>query len=261
MEQESAMTDAPSDKSPRDRSPSFPFIPLQSAVERLTAFETTFGRHPVPVEKAGPAWGWKEKSSQADQTLAALRSFGLIEYQKINGRRQVVLTEEARKYLRAQQDTVKKQVLKQSALRPKIVRQFWTSWGPDRPSDPIAIDQLTLENGFSDAGAKNFLRVYDATISFAGLSDSDKVMPPDPVDDAVDEPEDDFEMDNPPPPKPPKGGIALMAGERELTTGLLSKEASFRLIVSGRVGAKEIDRLIQKLSLDKEILAEPDPEA
>jgi hypothetical protein len=51
-----------------------------------------------------------------------------------------------------------------------------------------------------------------------------------------------------------------MEGERELTTGLLSKDASFRLIVSGHVGAKEIDRPIQKLSLDKEILAKPDPE-
>jgi hypothetical protein len=47
-----------------------------------------------------------------------------------------------------------------------------------------------------------------------------------------------------------------MAGERELTTGLLSKDANFRLIVSGPVGVKEIERLIRKLELDKEILAE-----
>lgn len=47
-----------------------------------------------------------------------------------------------------------------------------------------------------------------------------------------------------------------MHGERELTTGLLSKDASFRLIVSGQIGEKEIDRLIRKLRLDKEILAD-----
>jgi hypothetical protein len=51
-----------------------------------------------------------------------------------------------------------------------------------------------------------------------------------------------------------------MAGERELTTGLLSKESNFRLIVSGPIGVKEIERLIQKLELDKEILADPDAE-
>ena len=49
-----------------------------------------------------------------------------------------------------------------------------------------------------------------------------------------------------------------MEGERELTTGLLSKGASFRLIVSGKVGDREIERLIKKLELDKEILAERD---
>jgi hypothetical protein len=51
-----------------------------------------------------------------------------------------------------------------------------------------------------------------------------------------------------------------MEGERELTTGLLSKGASFRLIVSGKIGVKEIERLIKKLELDKEILAEQESE-
>lgn len=59
---------------------------------------------------------------------------------------------------------------------------------------------------------------------------------------------------------PPLGKVKLMAGERELVTGLLSKSANFRLIVSGEVGVKEIDRLIAKLELDKEILAD-DPDA
>ena len=49
-----------------------------------------------------------------------------------------------------------------------------------------------------------------------------------------------------------------MENERELTTGMLSKGASFRLIVNGNIGAKEIDLLIRKLELDKEILADDD---
>jgi hypothetical protein len=47
-----------------------------------------------------------------------------------------------------------------------------------------------------------------------------------------------------------------MEGEHELTAGLLSKTASFGLIVSGNVGAKETERLIAKLKLDKEIRAD-----
>jgi hypothetical protein len=54
------------------------------------------------------------------------------------------------------------------------------------------------------------------------------------------------------------GKVNLMAGERELTTGMLAKDASFRLIVTGNVGVKEIERLIKKQELDKEILADED---
>jgi hypothetical protein len=42
---------------------------------------------------------------------------------------------------------------------------------------------------------------------------------------------------------------------------MLAKEASFRLIVTGNVGVKEIERLILKLEIDKEILADQDEEA
>ena len=39
-----------------------------------------------------------------------------------------------------------------------------------------------------------------------------------------------------------------MAGERELTTGLLAKDASFRLIVTGKIGVKEIAELGSSLT-------------
>jgi len=47
-----------------------------------------------------------------------------------------------------------------------------------------------------------------------------------------------------------------MAGERELTAGTLAKEASFQLIVTCSIGVMVIERLIQKLEIDKEILAD-----
>jgi hypothetical protein len=61
----------------------------------------------------------------------------------------------------------------------------------------------------------------------------------------------------PSPPAPTKEAtVTVMEGERVLTTGLLSKDASFRLIVSGPIGVREIERLMKKLELDKEILAD-----
>ena len=59
-----------------------------------------------------------------------------------------------------------------------------------------------------------------------------------------------------PPPIRPRREAKIMEGERELTSGLLSKDRSFRLIVTGQIDVKEIERLIKKLEPDEEIPAE-----
>jgi hypothetical protein len=241
-------------KAKKDRSPSFPFIPLGLAVQRLEAFDKHFGRHATPANRVGLAWGMKEKSSQADQTLAALRSFGLVTYNGSGSAREVTVSDEGRTYLRAQQESIKEASLKQAALRPKVLRKFWALWGKDRPVNAVALDTLILHNAFSDSGARDFLEVYDETVSFAKLSNDDKVLDVEGDDDG------DMEEKTPlnPPPLLPKNEVRVMTNERELIRGPLAKDASFRLIVSGAIGVKEIERLIQKLEFDKEILAEPD---
>ncbi|NTE89133.1 hypothetical protein [Agrobacterium rubi] len=157
----------------KERSPSYPFIPLEVVLQRLTAFDQTFGRHPTPASKVGLAWGMKEKSSQAAQVLAALKSFELVRYEGGGDNRVVHMTDVARTYLRAQQDSVKQQVVKDIALKPKLLNQFWNIWGQKRPIDAVCLDALVLTHRFTDSAAQNFLKVYDATIAFAGLKDSD----------------------------------------------------------------------------------------
>ena len=170
------MTDAEAASGQRDRSPAYPVVPLETALTRLAEFETHFKRTPARPDKIGDAWSIKAKA-YADRIAAALRYFGLLEYQESSagGPRFVVVSDEGRKYLRAQQEEMRREIVKAAALRPKQIAKFWTEWGPARPADAAAIDQLALESGFSDAGARDFLKVYDATIAFARLSDSDKI--------------------------------------------------------------------------------------
>lgn len=158
------------EKAKRERSPSFPFIPLKTAIQRLVAFEEYFKRHPAPLEKAALAWQMKPGSSQAGQTTAALKAFGLLEYQGGNA----AISDEGRTYLRAQQDEIKRAVLKRAAIRPKAIDRYWQDWGADRPPEALCLDQLVLSGGYTEAAARLFLRVYDETIDYAGLADSDK---------------------------------------------------------------------------------------
>ncbi len=178
----------------RDRSPSYPLIPLEVAIERLTAFEAHFKRSGARPEKVGEAWGIKAKA-YADRTRAALRYFGLLDYQGTGRDRQVVISEEGRKYLRAQQDEIRREVVKAAALRPKEIAKFWNEWGGDRPANAACLDDLVFEHGFSEAGAREFLKVYDATISFAGLSYSDKT-PAEDTENGEDESEGNGDGDN-----------------------------------------------------------------
>jgi hypothetical protein len=250
--------------SKRDRSPAFPQVPLGDAVDRLVTFEKHFGRHPAPVDKAGAAWGLK----QCGDILAALRYFGFLEYSGASAARQVAITDEGRNLLRTQQESTKREILRRAALRPKEIAKFWPIWGSDRPPDDICLDELVLRNGFSPRGAPLFLTSYDATIAFAGLTTPGKIGTDSPAEVSAGDGINPAAHADPPsanPPSPlvrrasvPSKGVAIMEGERELTTGLLSKDASFRLIVSGPIGVREIERLIRKLELDKEILAEHD---
>jgi len=116
-----------------------------------------------------------------------------------------------------------------------------------------------------------FLASYDATIAFAGLTTPDKIGADSPAEVSAGDGvkpvvHEDLPRANPPPPFVGRApvlskGVAIMEGERELTTGLLSKETSFRVIVNGPVGVREIERLIKKLEFDKEILADEGEEA
>jgi hypothetical protein len=244
----------------RDRSPSYPSISLKAAVERLVAFEKYFGRHPASADQAGKAWNLKT----ADQTIAALRYFGLLDYEGRSGARQITISEDGRNYLRAQQDSVKQEILKRAALRPKEIRKFWDIWGDDRPPNDICLDDLTFRNAYSDRGARVFLKVYDATIAFAGLVDSDKIPSGAQDDDGdVGEGEDDFTLD-PPPPAPPAGvkrGVPIMEGERVVFAEESDPQRYIKLVASGDIDETLLDALSDYLKRQRKRLGLPQTEA
>jgi hypothetical protein len=227
------MTDANEATGQRDRSPAFPVIALDGALGKLAEFETHYKRSAARPEKVGEAWGIKTKA-YADRIAAALRYFGLLEYQGSGQDRRVVVSEEGRKYLRAQQEETKREIAKTAALRPKQIARFWNDWGADRPADAACLDDLMLKHGFSEGGARDFLKVYDATITYAKLSDSDK-PPPEAGDDAPEDNDDNDEVVEDRTPPPPKGKVRVMEGERVVFTEEIDPQTYVKLIASGFV--------------------------
>src|SRR6266508_254430 len=109
-----AATDS-EDSGQRDRSPAYPILPLKGALDRLAEFEAHFKRSAARPEGVGEAWGIKAKA-YAGRVAAALRYFGLLDYQGAGKSRRVVVSEEGRTYLRAQQEETKREVVKAAAL-------------------------------------------------------------------------------------------------------------------------------------------------
>ena len=196
------MADTKETVAQRDRSPAFPVVSLEAAIGKLAEFEAHFKRTAARPEKIGDAWGIKTKA-YVDRIAAAMRYFGLLEYQGSGTDRGIVVSEQGRKYLRAHQEETKDEVIKAAALRPKQIAKFWSKWGADRPADAACMDDLIQNHGFSDSGARDFLKVYDATITYAKLSNSDKA----PAEGQEDEEEADVTPEVHTPPKPGAGTL------------------------------------------------------
>ena len=328
MVDESIKSVPPTSKPGRDRSPPYPFISLKVAVDRLAKLEQKFGRHDAPMAKLGLAWNMNAKSSQALQTAAALKAYGLVDYTGTTKERGVALSTDGRNYLRAQQDSVKHEILQRCAVKPRAIALCWNRWGADRPPDEVCLDELILKSKFTESAARTLLRVYDETVVFAKLQGSDKVATPTEElddDDAVPgglerrmlepNPGDFVRWESggvvqfesrrvlgrspdgeyvfvegsrsglpikeitvveapiashaPPPSSPPplspfaassQESVVASSGEREWLRGPLSRDVSYRLIVGGDIGPKEIGKLIKLLQAQKAILDDDDEE-
>src|SRR4051794_10580533 len=63
----------------KTRSPNFPYIPLEQALERIRTVWDREGRQSAAPETLAGHWGYSEKSSGGRQTVGALRHSGLLE--------------------------------------------------------------------------------------------------------------------------------------------------------------------------------------
>ncbi|WP_426314514.1 hypothetical protein ACN9MF_28240 [Methylobacterium fujisawaense] len=179
------------------RSPPFPFIPLERALQRMREFADYSKGHPVRMLSAvAGAWKYNPKSSGGIQTVAALKGFGLIIDSGSGDERKIQISELGRRLLRSPPPQVRQNMVKEAALKPKLISEYWSQWGANRPPDDECLWTLKDERGFTDEAAAKFVSVYDATLAFAGLTLSDtlSVSDEDTEADLVGEPDEEGAM-------------------------------------------------------------------
>ncbi len=177
---------APAKKPRQGRSPAFPFIPVQKALERVDAFRLAEGgrpKHFAPVVSACKAWGLGVKTGPALQTIAALNHYGLVEFEGAGENRAMRPTETALNILLDKQpeSPERDQLIRRVALTPPIHKELWEKWGSGLPSDPTLETYLIRDRGFSESGARDLMAEYKSSIAFAKLNEAATIAPADAI--------------------------------------------------------------------------------
>jgi hypothetical protein len=164
-------------KGRKHRSPTYPGINLQQAVKRAAELYAQDGRNPASFRAAVTHWKYSEKSSGALITIAALKSFGLVNELESKNGRTFQLSPLGLKIIadKRPESPERDAAIREAALLPKIHAELWRKYNGNLPSD--AELQYRLENDwhFNVNAINPFIRELRDTIAYAGLKQSDKI--------------------------------------------------------------------------------------
>lgn len=214
------MTDA--DNGPASKGKRFPFIDLEKALDRAAKlYEADRNGRPMQVSVAFDVWEYSGKSSGGHQTVAALKSYGIIDADKAQDAKRINLSQNALRYFKEERDDEKARLRKLFALRPALLAGLWQHWRDSPPSDNVARSFLKIDLGLGEQQARALLGIYKENLTFAELKGGDKVVEKD-----TDADEDDAAVIAPTPP-PSKGESSETKARIPAKIGM--KEDTFNL--------------------------------
>ncbi len=156
----------------KHRSPNYPYIGLEEAIERAGELQKVAGIHPIRVTTAWETWNYKKGAG--NQIVAALDAYDLVSVEGIGDKRQIKLTLDARKILDNTSERV--ELLKNMALLPDLHKDIWEYFKGDLPPDNKVIrEYLVYERNFNPSYVDKFIEQFKASLAFANVSKSDKI--------------------------------------------------------------------------------------
>lgn len=145
----------------KERSPNFPFIALDPAVQRAQVIYSHERRGSAPVRAIARHWAYSESSSGFKQTLGAVKSYGLLVEEAGPSGKMLRLSDLAlRILLDVRPDSQERSdLLKKAALRPPVASAVFKRWPEGLPSDHTLTHFLIFERGFSEDTANRAAKI------------------------------------------------------------------------------------------------------
>lgn len=149
----------------------YPSLSLEQAIDRARVLYDRERYNAAPIDQIAKHWGFKTiKTGPASTAYSAVKQFGLLDESGSGPTRKASLSQRARAILTAPED-VRAEEIRTAALEPTMNRQVWERYKTHTGSPESFNWHLISEMGFSDTGAREFAKQYEATIRFAGLDE------------------------------------------------------------------------------------------
>lgn len=247
-------------QSKRPRSPSFPYLDIDTAVEYSGKLYAAAKSAEVRLADVAAAWGMAPKSGSLARYVSALSQYGLIDTMGANDARRIKISAAGKRILDDQRPGVREQLRSEAALKPRIIRGLFFGesdmphWGRERPSDSIAESALKYDLDFGSDAAKRLLSVYDAALD-AILQDFDIVNEPDedekePVETEVGESAIRVEVERHP-ASPPEVKAEAAPVEAGLNKIHFRSEDGKTIYISAKLDLEGLDLLAKKIEAFK----------
>ena len=158
-------------KSSGQRSPSFPFITLEKALFRAQTLYDNEKRNDTPLPVAFSHWKYAPKSSGGQQTVGALKSYGLLKDIGKGEDRHVQLTDLALDILLDSRPNSEERRtnLREAGLLPKMIRVIKEKYPDHAPTNENLQWFLIKECGFTDSSAKQLSKIWNKNNEFIPL--------------------------------------------------------------------------------------------
>lgn len=160
------------------RSPAYPYISVQKAIEKAQALYDQEGEYEAPLTSAAGAWGYSPKSSGGRQTLATMKYYGLIDVSGEGDGRKIRISEIAKRIILDQRedDSEKKSLIRKVALTPTAHKTLYDEYPNGLASDNSVEHFLVFDEGFKSDGAKDLIAEFKETASYAGIFQPSKYL-------------------------------------------------------------------------------------
>lgn len=148
--------------SPAVRSPAYPSLSLQDAIDAVAKIESQYRTAPVDREVAAKVLGYSGLTGASNTTLAALAHYGLVERA---GKGHMRVTPRARAILHAQNAAEKVENLRAAGFQPDVFCELQERFPGLIPPEDGVVTHLNRQ-GFNQSAVRPAAKAYLSTLAY-----------------------------------------------------------------------------------------------